>query len=108
MSNCHSKYSNRNNIECDNLSFFLGIIDDFSKKRTNLLRRRSSPLIYPLNYLFSKSYKFYGLKTSNLNKKIKNNYVSTLAYDRDSVRRRVRHKIKLIRLKNTIKYNKIQ
>ena len=94
MSNCHSKYSNRNNIDSDDLYFFLGLINDFSKKRANLLQRQSSPLIYPLKYLFSKQY--------NLQKKIRNSYVSTRSYDRDSVRRRVRRKIKLIKLKNTI------
>ena len=104
MSNCHSKYLKINTVDSDYVSFFLGLIDEFSKKRTNIMYSSRSPLIYPLNNNFSKPYNFYGRKISNLQKKIRNNYISTIStgsYDRDSVKRRVRRRIKIIRLKNT-------
>ena len=101
MSNCHSKYLKINTVDSDCVSFFLGLIDEFSKKRANIMYRTRSPLIYPLNYVFSKPYNFYGKKISRLQKNIRNNYVSTRSYDKDSVKRRVRRRIKIIRLKNT-------
>ncbi len=103
MSNCHSKYSTRNN----ELSFFLGLIDDFVKTRPILLHRRGSAPVYPLNYFFSKPYNFYGQKMLNIRKNLENRYVTIRSYDKESVRRRVRRKIKLIKLKNTVKYNLI-
>lgn len=105
MSNCHSKYLKINTIDDDYASFFLGLIDEFSKKRENIIYRLRNPLIYPLNNIFSKPYNFNGRKISNLQKKIRSNYISTIStrsYDRDSVKIRVRRRIKLIRLKNTI------
>ena len=94
MSNCHSKYSTRND---DELSVFLGLIDDFVKKHPILLHRRNSAPIYPLNYFFSKPYNFYGQKMLNIRKNLENRYVTIRSYDKESVRRRVRRKIKLIR-----------
>ena len=102
MSNCHSKYSTRND---DELSFFLGLIDDFVKTRPILLHRRNLPPIYPLNYFFSKPYNFYGHKMLKIRKKLEHRYVTISSYDKESVRRRVRRKIKLIKLKNTVEYN---
>lgn len=105
MSNCHSKYLKINTVDGDYASFFLGLIDEFSKKRANIIYRLRNPLIYPLNNIFSKSYNFYGRKISDLQKKIRNNYISTISTrstrscDRDSIKRRVRRRIKLIRLK---------
>lgn len=97
MSNCHSKYSNS-----DEACFFLRLIDQFSKKRTNTIYGSYIPLVYPLNYFFSKPYNFYERKMSKLRKNIRNNYISTRSYDRESVKRRVRRRIKIIRLKNTL------
>lgn len=103
MSNCHSKYSKTNNIDSDDdISFYLGLIDEFSKKLTKTEYRLHSPLVYPLNYFFSKPYNFYKRKMSKLRKNIRNDYISTRSYDRESVKRRVRRRIKIIRLKNTL------
>jgi hypothetical protein len=81
MSNCHSKYSNTNYVDSDDISFYLRLIDEFSKKNTKTEYRLRSPLIYPLNYLYP---------------------LSIRSYDRESVKKRVRRRIKIIRLKNTL------
>lgn len=100
MSNCHSKYLKIDTVDSDYTSFLLELINKFSKKHTNM--------VYPLNYFFSKPYNFYGKKISHLQKNIRNKYISTISTrscDRDSVKRRVRRRINIIRLKNTIKLN---
>jgi len=93
MSNCHSKYLKINMIDSD-----CALIDEFSKKCTNLMYRLRYSQVCPLKRVC------YGRKISNLQKIMRNYYISTRSYDRDSVKRRVRRRINIIRLKKNDKH----